>query len=61
MQYLPFILWSILTIMLTILAIIILPVLLVYEKFNRYVRRDKEANLKLDQEVKNTYSLPVRD
>jgi succinate dehydrogenase/fumarate reductase cytochrome b subunit len=59
MQYLPFILWSISTIILTILAFIILPVLLAWEKFNGYIRKDVSSRLQKDKEYENTYALPV--
>jgi hypothetical protein len=61
LQYLPFILWSISTIILTVLGFIILPVLLAREKFNSYIRKDASASLQIDQEYKNTYALPVYD
>ena len=59
MQYLPFILWSISTIILTVLAFILLPVLLAWEKFNSYIRKDVSSSLQMDQEYENTYVLPV--
>jgi hypothetical protein len=52
MQFLPFILWSILTIILTVLAFIILPILLVWEKIHNYIRKDAATGLKMDQEYK---------
>ena len=58
MQYLPFILWSISTIILTVLALIILPVLLAWEKFHNYIRKDAATGLKMDQEYK-IYDFPL--
>jgi succinate dehydrogenase/fumarate reductase cytochrome b subunit len=61
MQYLPFILWSISTIILTVLAFIILPILLVWEKFNSYIGKDAATSLQMAQEFKNTYAISVSD
>ena len=57
MQYLPFILWSISTIILTFLAFIILPILLVWEKFYSYIRKDAATSFQMAQEYKNTYAI----
>jgi hypothetical protein len=60
MQYLPFILWSITTIILSILALFILPILLVWEKFHNLIRKDSKTGLKMDKEYKTyDFSLAV--
>lgn len=58
MQYLPFILWSISTIILTVLAFIILPILLVSEKIHNYIRKDAATDLEMDPECKS-YDFPL--
>jgi succinate dehydrogenase/fumarate reductase cytochrome b subunit len=60
MQYLPFILWSISTIILTIVAFIILPVLLAWEKIKGYIRTGKFSGLQIYQEYENQ-ALPGYD
>jgi hypothetical protein len=60
MQYLPFILWSILTIILTVLALIILPILLLWEKIHNLIRKNAAKGLKMDQEYKTSdFSLAI--
>jgi hypothetical protein len=60
MQYLPFILWSISTIILTVLALIILPILLVREKIHNYIIKDAATGLKINQEYKtNDFPLAI--
>ena len=58
MQYLPFFLWSIATIILTVLAFIILPILLGGEKFHNFIRTDAATGLKMGQESK-TYDFSL--
>ena len=55
MQYLPFIVWSISTIILTVLAFIILPIFLVMEKIRNYIRKDAAIDMKMDP----SYDFPI--
>ena len=57
-QYLPFILWSVATIILTILAFIFLPVLLLIEKFKSYTRKDAMGVNVNDDKHSKIYIVP---
>jgi hypothetical protein len=61
MKYLPFILWSISTIIITVLTVIILPILLVWGKFYSYISKDTATSLQIAQEFENTYAISVSD
>lgn len=51
-QYLPFILWAISTVIVTILALFILPVLLIWEKSDAYLRKGPSITMQANQEHK---------
>jgi hypothetical protein len=61
MQSLPFILWSISTIILTVLAFIILPILLGWEKFHNFIRKDAATGLQMAQKFENIYAILISD
>jgi hypothetical protein len=58
-QYLPFILWSISTIILTVLALIFLPILLLWEKIRKFNRKDATKDLEIDHQEYNTYDFSL--
>lgn len=49
-QYLPFILWSISTIILTVLAFIILPLLLILEKYHSTNKINEIRDVQVNQQ-----------
>jgi hypothetical protein len=60
MQYVPFILWSIPIIILAVLALIMFPILFLWEKFHYFIRKDVARGLKMDQEYKTfDYSVAI--
>jgi hypothetical protein len=58
-QYLPFILWSIATIILTILAFIMLPVLILWKKAEGYFRGNDAGDDQNAEEQPDIHSILV--
>jgi hypothetical protein len=58
-QYLPFILWSICTVILTIVAFVFLPVLLLWEIIANYFRKLFLTQRQVDQESSSGYDICV--
>jgi hypothetical protein len=56
-QYLPFILWTLSTIILTILALLALPLFLLVEQFRHRDRKDLEMRQESDPAHFNTYAI----
>jgi hypothetical protein len=57
-QYLPFILWSIATILLTVIAFVLLPFLILWKKLERYFDKNTEV-ISHDEGVADTNSIYV--